>query len=230
MKSIDPSPIEVSMYEYVDRNKWITNGRSITLRIPTAYLTFDSALRSGPQSAISVGFDHDTLEPWSVMETAAPKSQPSVLRARNVGATLSIFDRPFDQRIAKELLEAKQGGPSLLYRDYVAVSGSFCGHDMFWIGRARGAVTYVVSQPFDRANTFARISSTGEYDTLVRCETDQFGAWCRATREFEGFPLTIYFDDERLCDIDATFQKTTELLGRFVASRTAPMEGWGLTD
>jgi hypothetical protein len=230
MKSIDMTPVDASIYEYVNRDKWITNGRSITLRVPTAYLTFDAALRGGPQSVISISFDHDTLEPWPIIESAAPKSQSDALRTRELVATLSIFEQPFNQHIAEELFEAKQNRPSILYRDYALVSGSFCGHDMFWVGRARGNTTYVLRAPFDRANTFARISPNGDYDALVQCEADRTGAWCRATREFERFPLTVYFDDDRLCDLEETFSRAQELLGRFVVSRTDPKEGWGMSD
>jgi hypothetical protein len=231
--------VDVSMYEYTDKVKWITNGRSITFRIPIAYLSFTAALSGGAQSHIPIDFDYETGEPWTREHFATLRAQ-SALEAprsadayasypglRRLGASLSIFHRPFDEKQARGLLGAKQGNSHWIYRHYVYVEDSICGYDMFRKDYGYGARHLRPPRyPFNKATIFARASNNG-YDTMVECTWLGDHAWCHATREFDGFPLTVYFDGSRLCDVDAVFARATEVLNGFVVQRTPPVEGWG---
>lgn len=231
-------PVDVTIYEYTDREKWITNGRSITLRIPIAYLTFSAALSGGAQSVISIDFDYDTKEPWT-REHAAVRARtegdasgstdgsPGPVRTARMSANLSIFDRPFDKRQSDGLTAAKSGNPDWFYKDYVYLDDSICGYDMFRDDNVHGVRhSSPPRYPFDEATVFARTSSSG-YDTMVECTWLGERAWCGATRTFDGFPLTIHFDGDRLCEVDAAFARATGVLDGFVIERTAPVEGWG---
>ena len=216
--SSDMRPVEVSMYEYTDKIEWITNGRSITLRVPVAYLTFTAPLSGGAQSVIPLDFDYETGEP-STRHTAMP---------RRISAKLTIFGHPFSKKQAEGLLGAKSGNPHWLYKNYVYLTDTICGYDMFRDGNVHGARhTTPPPYPFDKATVFARTSSDG-YDTMVECRWLGEHAWCGATRTFEGFPLRIHFDGSRLCDVDTAFARATEILNGFVVQRTAPVEGWGV--
>jgi hypothetical protein len=236
-------PVDVTIYEYTDRENWITNGRSITLRIPIAYLTFSAALAGGAQAEISMDFDYETGEPWTRRHSSslrdqhaaeAPKSSdanrfyPGI---RRMSATLSVLHRPFGERQAKGLLAAKLGKPDWLYKNYVYLNQSICDYDMFRNQTIHGTKHLVPPHyPFDRATTFARRDVATGYDTIVECVALNEHAWCRATREFEGFPLTIHFDGSRLCKVDAVFDHAVQVLNGLVVQRTSAVEGWGSKD
>lgn len=214
----DMRTVDVSMYEYTDKAEWITNGRSITLRIPIAYLSFTAPLAGGAQSVIPLDFDYETGEPWA----------SHIAAARRMSATLTIFGHPFGKKQADGLLGARSGNLDWLYKNYVYLEDSICGYDMFRNDSVHGAQHAVPPpHPFDKATVFARASGSG-YDTMVECTWLGEHAWCHATRTFDGFPLKIHFDGRRLCNVDAAFDRATEVLNGFIVQRTAPVEGWGL--
>ncbi len=236
------TPVDVTIYEYTDRERWITNGRSITFRVPLAYFNFTTALSGGAQSEISIDFDYDTGEPWTREYFArlrdqgaaeAPKSsdaQTTYPWLRRLGAKLSVFRHPFDEREANGLLGAKLGNPDWYYKNHVYLDDAICDYDMYRRRRHGAQHLTPPRYPFDRATVFARVREGKSYDTMVECTALYHHAWCHATREFEGFPLTIYFDGSRLCKVDAVFDRATEVLEGFVIQRTSPVEGWGSTE
>jgi hypothetical protein len=236
-------PVDVTIYDYSNRDKWITNGRSVTFRIPIAYLTFDAALAGGAQAEISIDFDNETGEPWTREHFAAlrtesvkdiPKSadlHTTYHWLRRMSTTVSVFHRPFDERQAKGLWGAKLGNPDWLYKQYVYLGDSICDYDMFENTDVHGTLDLVPPRyPFNKATVFARSRNGKSYDTMVECIWLSGNTWCHATRQFEGLPLTVYFDGNRLCNVDAVFDRAAEMLEGFVVQRTAPVSGWGSTN
>jgi len=232
----------VTVYEYVDKDRHITTGRTITYSFPPSYY-FGLLPRPG-ESALTFGvhFDLATGKSWKsapeqLLHPDADQGARAEAARRKVAATISFYGSILAK--SEHLNAAKARGVvdvediSVLsmscYGEYHWIGSEICGFEMFeHCSRHNPMLRKKQAYPFNVAAIFARPDGMGGYDRIVECNhTDELG-WCRTQEPHpvaKGFE--VYFGGPNLCQVNEIVAAAKELLDRHVTEETGPREGWG---
>jgi len=236
----DMTPVDVSLWEYSDKRTYVTTGKSITFRVPKAYFVMSEDREGGPQFSIDLTFDRVNRRPWLVGGTGetAPKGREgnAVRQSSKVGLALKTYGF-VNAVFPRDRIESGGGigaGPGW---SATRVEGEHCGFDLFqrkepWgVGNLGNGKVFDprVDQapPFNRAMRLARPHGVDTYDRIVTC-TPVAGLeypWCTMGADFEGWPMTLWFSGEHVCQIDALLLQVHRLLEGFVTNRTERRSG-----
>ncbi len=228
----------ITMFDYTDRQHYITNGRSVSFQFPSRY--YWTMLPHPDEAALlfSIGFDRQTGEPWSLVPGASKMSLAERAK-REAEVGLSVL-RDILRPTSEDLKAARARGvvePETIEERFKScidvfhwIGGEYCGYEMFeQCGRGTAAVRAAQDSPLDKASIFARPDGAGGYDRIVVCnQTDRHG-WCRTEAPHDVVKsVKVYFGGPALCEADGVVAQANALLRKHTVKRTAARPGWGV--
>lgn len=208
--------VDVSIYQPMGGQEYVTTGRRVRLRIPRAYISRPSYAGGGALMSIIAVFYPSTGEPVG----ADPRGQ------RAPGASTAVLqDRsPPKPRIPKGEIEAGAAFMGFRYEHawgYRSEGQLYCGLEVFSPirGGRNGPPLFPVEgeHPFDRPRLYARPLGDGSYTDLSACGYRQNEGVppCKTVAEFGGTNMTVIFPGDRLCENRSLVEASTRLFRRY---------------
>jgi hypothetical protein len=228
-------PVNIALYEYANLLKFTTTGRSISFEIPEEYFSSAGDRRTGPQYAISLTYNGQTLAPIESLFRQLPAKTSSAVE-EPVSLTLAV--RGWSTSLSTATLLAKGGHYPALQLEtalpLVKKAGKYCGMTIFqgsrvWTDGARDVGSRNPHWAFSQSVVFAEPSSPSEVRNVIYCNssvlTDGYPL-CSAADEYHGWPRQLYFSAKHVCDLSAIRNGASTLLDRYVKYETPRSPGY----
>jgi hypothetical protein len=237
--STSPNKTNIALYEYADKRKYVTTGKSIWFSIPEYFTTFSTNRAGGPQFGINLEYDPNENRPhipsqyrsrldWQrastsvvgiILRTYEPRhlvSDEDIISGRSVNR-FEVFThfRPLERKIESYCGYTAYGpmvSTSLNEIDHQTPNKT--GSDRKW--------TYgdaVVLARFSLANRAVRAVACS-----ARVRSDGF-PYCQLWEEYRGWPMLLTFSAARVCRLDDMIANTRAFLDRYVVSETGRAPG-----
>lgn len=237
----DMFPVDVSLWEYSDRDTYVTTGKGVTLRLPKAFLASSTNREGGPQFAISILYDLQNERPWFVggagQLISSGRSGNDARQAREVSLTLRPYGFVNSVRSLAQIETGNAIPAAAISGQVFRVPGESCGFDLFdanesWPVFNLGNGVFLDHQvsappPFNFARLFARPRDDGSYDSIISCQPTGTSVypWCGTATDFEGWPMTIRFSGRHICQLDDLVNQARTFVSQYVIQRTERRPG-----
>ena len=228
---IRPKTPVVSLYEYYDKEKYLTTGKSISFSLPREYISYPADANGGPQLTVGLMYlriaspNGDRFRPVSSIErkSGVPKEELTLHPYEFEPHTLTKND--FDKGLSPPGLSGLPGGARLS-----RVTADHCNFEVFsniapppsWqrtIYDANGSSNL----PYKSGVAFARSIGYLKFNPVVFCTIDTRRNWfpiCVVNTTFRGWPMKISFGGDKVCETDKIIAGARDFLDQHSVRET----------